>query len=236
MVICFAEFPETTKTRYKHLHSHIARNVSKMEHNISRVASTIAPKFQAAFRCSVDLGRLLLLPPFWFSTIASANNANMPRPKAAATSEQACFYKWVDSPPAKIAFYFAVQSGGSFDIDYSVVGPGEKVIMEGQKERQGDFVFTAQSVGEYRFCFNNGMSTFAEKMVDFEVAVENEQRAQLPSKPGASPEQASDSRTRSSNSPGNFQQSGETRHTSAPVRTETSAQSGAQSSGFSTLA
>ncbi|EAS31058.3 emp24/gp25L/p24 family protein [Coccidioides immitis RS] len=106
-------------------------------------------------------------------------------------SEQACFYKWVDSPPAKIAFYFAVQSGGSFDIDYSVVGPGEKVIMEGQKERQGDFVFTAQSVGEYRFCFNNGMSTFAEKMVDFEVAVENEQRAQLPSKPGASPEQAS---------------------------------------------
>lgn len=43
--------------------------------------------------------------------------------------------------------------------------------MEGQKERQGDFVFTAQNAGEYRFCFNNGMSTFAEKMVDFEVAV-----------------------------------------------------------------
>lgn len=43
--------------------------------------------------------------------------------------------------------------------------------MEGQKERQGDFVFTAQNVGEYRFCFNNEMSTFADKMVDFEVAV-----------------------------------------------------------------
>lgn len=64
-----------------------------------------------------------------------------------------------------------VQSGGSFDVDYSVVGPGEKVIMEGTKERQGDFVFTAQSVGEYRFCFNNEMSTFAEKLVDFEIAV-----------------------------------------------------------------
>ncbi|WEW56135.1 hypothetical protein PRK78_001570 [Emydomyces testavorans] len=106
-------------------------------------------------------------------------------------SEQACFYKWIDSPPAKIAFYFAVQSGGSFDVDYSVVGPEEKIIMEGQKEQQGDFVFTAQKVGEYRFCFNNGMSTFAEKMVDFEVAVENEQKAQIPSKPGAAPEQAS---------------------------------------------
>lgn len=32
-------------------------------------------------------------------------------------------------------------------------------------------MFTAQSVGEYRFCFNNEMSTFAEKMVDFEIAV-----------------------------------------------------------------
>jgi hypothetical protein len=35
------------------------------------------------------------------------------------------------------------------------------------------------------------MSTFAEKMVNFEISVENEQRAQLPSKQGASPEQAS---------------------------------------------
>lgn len=104
-----------------------------------------------------------------------------------------------------------MQTGGSFDVDYSVVGPNEKKIMEGFKERQGDFVFTANEVGEYRFCFNNEMSTFAEKMVDFEIAVrcenrlltsghhakpllyqvENEQRAQLPSKQGTSPEQTS---------------------------------------------
>lgn len=64
-----------------------------------------------------------------------------------------------------------VQSGGSFDIDYSVIGPTDKVILDGTKERQGDFVFTANDVGEYRFCFNNEMSTFAEKMVDFEIAV-----------------------------------------------------------------
>ena len=43
--------------------------------------------------------------------------------------------------------------------------------MTNQKERQGDFVFTAQEVGEYRVCFNNEMSTFQEKMVDFEIAV-----------------------------------------------------------------
>jgi len=71
------------------------------------------------------------------------------------------------------------------------VGPNEKVILDGTKERQGDFVFTASDVGEYRFCFNNEMSTFAEKMVDFEIAVENEARAQLPSKQGTTPEQTS---------------------------------------------
>lgn len=131
-----------------------------------------------------------------------------------------------------------VQSGGSFDIDYAVTGPGDRVILDGTKERQGDFVFTANDEGEYRFCFNNEMSTFAEKMVDFEIAVrapfhptmipdasffealsppqlqrwisnynsryekgmmsnaeapqvENEVRAQLPSKQGSSPEQTS---------------------------------------------
>ncbi|KAK5009485.1 hypothetical protein LTR60_005188, partial [Cryomyces antarcticus] len=153
-------------------------------------------------------------------------------------NEKSCFFTYVDQKAAKVAFYFAVQSGGSFDVDYSVVGPNEKVIMEGAKERQGDFVFTANEIGEYRFCFNNEMSTFADKMVDFEIAVrcsslnpprpyhqpptrpptpcvyptapparcpplqvhanvpfptqvENEARAQLPSRQGTSPEQTS---------------------------------------------
>ena len=67
--------------------------------------------------------------------------------------------------------YIQVQAGGSFDVDYEVSGPQEKVIMDGSKERQGDFVFTALESGEYKFCFDNQMSTFAEKFVDFEIAV-----------------------------------------------------------------
>ncbi|KAF5503690.1 putative membrane protein [Colletotrichum fructicola] len=104
-------------------------------------------------------------------------------------NEKACFYAKTQKENEKVAFYFAVQSGGSFDIDYVVTGPGNKVILDGSKERQGDFVFTAQQIGDYEFCFNNEMSTFAEKFVDFEIAVENEVRAQLPSKQGASQEQ-----------------------------------------------
>ena len=51
------------------------------------------------------------------------------------------------------------------------MGPNDRVIMENSKERQVDSVFTAKDTGEYTFCFNNEMSTFAEKMVDFEIAV-----------------------------------------------------------------
>ncbi|KAF2235918.1 endosomal cargo receptor [Viridothelium virens] len=106
-------------------------------------------------------------------------------------NEKACFFAHTEQKGLKMAFYFAVQSGGAFDVDYKITGPNEKIILEGQKERQGDFVFTANEAGEYRFCFDNEMSTISDKMVDFEIAVENEQRAQLPSKQGTSPEQTS---------------------------------------------
>lgn len=64
-----------------------------------------------------------------------------------------------------------MQAGGSFDIDYEVRGPSDNIILDGEKERQGDFVFTAKEMGEYKFCFNNEMSTYSEKFVDFEIAV-----------------------------------------------------------------
>ncbi|KAG7148834.1 putative membrane protein C17A5.08 like [Verticillium longisporum] len=76
--------------------------------------------------------------------------------------EKACFYTVTQNAGEKIAFYFAVQSGGSFDIafyfavqsggsfdvDYVVTGPNQKIILDGEKERQGDFVFNANVIGE----------------------------------------------------------------------------------------
>lgn len=64
-----------------------------------------------------------------------------------------------------------MQSGGSFDIDYEVTAPSDKIVLNGEKERQGDFVFVANELGDYKFCFNNEMSTYSEKFVDFEIAV-----------------------------------------------------------------
>lgn len=102
-----------------------------------------------------------------------------------------CFYIHNEAKNSKVAFYFAVQAGGSFDIDYKVSGPTNSTILSGVKERQGDFVFTAMDHGEYSFCFSNGMSTWAEKLVDFEIATENESKAELPSIEGTPPEHLS---------------------------------------------
>ncbi|KAG0332940.1 hypothetical protein BG004_001033 [Podila humilis] len=93
-----------------------------------------------------------------------------------AAHERACFYTWVDTPKKKLAFYFAVQSGGAFDIDVVATGPKDKILLQLEKERQGDYVFTANEEGEYSFCFSNDMSTFVEKVVDFEISIENEKR------------------------------------------------------------
>lgn len=62
-------------------------------------------------------------------------------------------------------------------VDYTVYGPSDKgdgkelLILHGEKERQGDYVFTANHFGEYRFCFDNSLSTFSDKLVDFEIGV-----------------------------------------------------------------
>jgi hypothetical protein len=40
-----------------------------------------------------------------------------------------------------------VQSGGNFEVDYTVMDPDDKVLLEGVNERQGDFIFTANKVG-----------------------------------------------------------------------------------------
>ncbi|KAI8888500.1 hypothetical protein K501DRAFT_320858 [Backusella circina FSU 941] len=94
-------------------------------------------------------------------------------------SEKPCFFTWADKPGKKIGFYFAVQQGGSFDIDYAVTGPDGVSILSGEHERQGDYVFTANNVGEYAFCFSNDMSTWSDKLIDFEILLENEARAQF---------------------------------------------------------
>jgi hypothetical protein len=67
-----------------------------------------------------------------------------------------------------------VQSGGSFDIDWEIISPTGQLYQNGHRARQGDYVFPAKEVGEYAFCFSNSMSTFSEKVIDFDISAEHE--------------------------------------------------------------
>lgn len=69
--------------------------------------------------------------------------------------------------------------------------PSDTIIIEGERERQGDYIFTAHQVGEHSFCFSNDMSSFSEKLVDFDIMVESEPRPVAPAKPTALTEQTS---------------------------------------------
>ncbi|ODV59265.1 emp24/gp25L/p24 family protein [Ascoidea rubescens DSM 1968] len=97
--------------------------------------------------------------------------------------EKSCYYVLTEEPEVYVGYYFAVQSGGSFDVDYTIMGPDGKVVISKEKQRQGDWIFKADLPGEYEFCFANEMSTFAEKVVDFEIKLENDFKAHLPESP-----------------------------------------------------
>lgn len=106
--------------------------------------------------------------------------------------ENACYYINTEKENTQISYYFAVQSGGKFDVDYAIKNPSGEVIISDHKQRQGEFVFTADAPGEYEFCFSNGMSTYSEKVVDFEIKFEDEStinkfKASLPDQPNSKP-------------------------------------------------
>jgi hypothetical protein len=92
-------------------------------------------------------------------------------------NEKQCFYAFNNHENSNIGYYFAVQAGGAFDINYSIKGPNQQIIVQEEKQRQGDYLFSADQVGEYEFCFDNEMSTFAEKVIDFEIKTSDDLEA-----------------------------------------------------------
>ncbi|KPV78621.1 uncharacterized protein RHOBADRAFT_23682 [Rhodotorula graminis WP1] len=169
-------------------------------------------RLRALLACSAPLlvvvALLAAAPRAAASALTTTINAN----------ERSCFYAAVDKVGEKVGFYFAVcrpppslpsarpprpghppdashatqvQSGGSFDIDWTVTDPNDNIIIDGERERQGDYIFTAHAAGEYTFCFSNDMSSLSEKLVDFDIMVESEPRPIAPAKPTGLTEQTS---------------------------------------------
>ncbi|OLY84943.1 putative membrane protein [Smittium mucronatum] len=81
-----------------------------------------------------------------------------------------------DQPGQKMSLYISVQEGGNFDIDYAIRDPHGVLVLKGESERQVESYITCNDVGEYSITFSNRMSTVVDKLVEFEIAIEDEAR------------------------------------------------------------
>jgi hypothetical protein len=57
-----------------------------------------------------------------------------------------------------------------------VKDPSGVIVHSGTAEKEGEFIFVVDRVGEYTFCFSNTMSTFAEKTVNFDIVLSSEHK------------------------------------------------------------
>jgi hypothetical protein len=66
---------------------------------------------------------------------------------------------------------FQVAEGGHLDIDFRITSPLNKIIYSVNRQSTATYGFNADVPGKHTYCFDNSMSTFAEKQVSFTVMV-----------------------------------------------------------------
>ena len=67
-----------------------------------------------------------------------------------------------------------VTRGGNFDVDVSLLGPGDQIIYQKQRRQYDSVDFTTTESGEHYFCFSNEFSSFTHKVVYFDFATGSE--------------------------------------------------------------
>lgn len=67
-----------------------------------------------------------------------------------------------------------VVSGGQYDVDVHVGDPRDKIIYQGVKKQFDTYTWTPEDTGIYTICFSNEFSTFAHKLVYFDLQVGEE--------------------------------------------------------------
>ena len=86
------------------------------------------------------------------------------------TSE--CFYQKITAS-SKVAFEYRVTRGGLLDINIKVTAPSGRVLHQElhffRGADEGVTKFDAEEDGVYSFCFDNEMSRWTAKVVDFDV-------------------------------------------------------------------
>ncbi|WVQ82445.1 hypothetical protein IAT38_004573 [Cryptococcus sp. DSM 104549] len=85
--------------------------------------------------------------------------------------EKECFYEELQAQDRMTITYEVGGStaGGHLDIDFWVMDPQGKTIYSLHKRPQGSFSLAADGGGRFSYCFSNEMSTYARKVLSFNV-------------------------------------------------------------------
>lgn len=89
--------------------------------------------------------------------------------------DELCVFAAASRRGEKLAFYYSVQSAdstGNFDIEVNVYNTKHDIVLNTQKDSNGDYVFSANAAGEYSFCFNNHDGS--TKMLYVDVTAESD--------------------------------------------------------------
>jgi hypothetical protein len=100
------------------------------------------------------------LPPT-LTPLTPSSPAHLPPP-------QECFFETVEQSN-KLQGSFEVVSGGLFDVDCAVSGPGGETHYSAQRQKSGAFSLLAPRAGAYSICFSSRMSSSADKTVAFSL-------------------------------------------------------------------
>jgi len=93
-----------------------------------------------------------------------------------------CFYLDL-MPGQRVRIPFYVTRGGLLDIDLRINGPNNEQIYSGMQFESSQFEFISRFQGPHSICWNNEMSRWTAKVVQFHVEVDGRKIALEPGNP-----------------------------------------------------
>lgn len=88
--------------------------------------------------------------------------------------ERECFHQQLEAGKT-VEVEYEVLAGGDNDINYWFYSPSNRLLQSDLKKRDGHQTLKLDETGEYRFCFDNGISRFHQKQVYFSLRLMNDQ-------------------------------------------------------------
>ncbi|CAL1535555.1 unnamed protein product [Lymnaea stagnalis] len=85
---------------------------------------------------------------------------------------QECFWETLPSKTS-VEVDYQVIDGGDLDIDVMVVGPDNRIYQMDQRKTENTMRIETGDAGDYKVCFDNTFSRISNKLVFFEIFIED---------------------------------------------------------------